>query len=107
MKLMKREKLMELFQSMVDYEIAEREGQAYVPPHRLVTLLRQAVAYQVECSRYHPSVAPRISTLLHDFTPLVVPNAVKTVYHGHTRNVKCAEFLGEDGVKIITGSRYI
>jgi WD40 repeat protein len=99
-----REKLVELFQSMMDHEITEREQHVFVPPQRLIQLLRQAVAYQVECSRYHPSVTPRITTLLQDFTPLVVPNVVKTVYHGHTKNVKCAEFLGDDGIHMMTGS---
>jgi hypothetical protein len=56
-----REKLVEMFQSMIDYDVADREGSVYVPPGRLLTLLRQAVAYQVECSRYHTG-APKITT---------------------------------------------
>jgi COMPASS component SWD3 len=98
-----RQKLVELFQGMMETEINERERSTFVPPDRLVTLLRQAVAYQVESARYHPSVTPRISSLLQDFTPLIVPNAVKTVFNGHTKNVKCASFLGKDGIKMMTG----
>ncbi|KAI8929536.1 WD40-repeat-containing domain protein [Entophlyctis helioformis] len=99
-----REKLAELFQSMIDYDDGDREGSVYVPPNRLLKLMRQAVAYQVEMSRYHPSITPKLSTLLHDYTPLVVPNAVKTVFRGHTGNVKCVEFVGEDGRLIVSGS---
>ncbi|RUO95305.1 hypothetical protein BC936DRAFT_144563, partial [Jimgerdemannia flammicorona] len=57
-----REKLVEQFQNMLDFESADKSGPVYVPPHRLLTLLRQAVAYQVELSRYHPRVAPVVST---------------------------------------------
>ncbi|KAI8900389.1 WD40-repeat-containing domain protein [Globomyces pollinis-pini] len=99
-----REKLVEMFQNMIDFDIADREGSVFVPPYRLMTLLRQAVAYQIQCSRYHPSVTPKISTLLRDFSALIVPNATKTIFHGHQANVKCAEFLGSEGNFIISGS---
>ncbi|KAJ3363747.1 hypothetical protein HDU91_002881 [Kappamyces sp. JEL0680] len=107
-----REKLVEMFQSMIDYDVADREGSVYVPPERLLNLLKQAVAYQVECSRYHTG-APKITTygfwladasLLHDFSALIIPNAIKTVYAGHTANVKCAKFVGEDGTRVVSGS---
>ncbi|KAJ3258981.1 hypothetical protein HK103_003122 [Boothiomyces macroporosus] len=98
-----REKLAEMFQNMIDYDVAEREGSAHVPPKRLLTLLQQAVAYQVEYARYHPNVTPKITSLLQDFNSLIIPNAVKSTFLGHTSNVKCAEFLGEDGSKIISG----
>jgi WD40 repeat protein len=98
-----REKLVDLFQGMMETEINDRERVTFIPPERLITLLRQAVAYQVECSRYHPSVTPKITSLLQDFTPLVVPNAVKTVFNGHVKNVKCAAFLGSDGIRTMTG----
>ncbi|KAJ3106459.1 hypothetical protein HDU97_006245 [Phlyctochytrium planicorne] len=99
-----REKLAEQFQNMIDVEVAERDGTASVPPQRLLTLLRQAVAYQIEFSRYHPRIAPRITTLLQDYTSLVIPNAVRNTYWGHKGNVKCAEFVGEEGRLIISGS---
>ncbi|KAJ3269101.1 hypothetical protein HDV01_001874 [Terramyces sp. JEL0728] len=99
-----REKLAEMFQNMIDYDVAEREGSAHVPQKRLLTLLQQAVAYQVEYARYHPNVTPKITSLLQDFNSLIIPNAVKSTFLGHTANVKCAEFLGEDGSKIISGS---
>jgi hypothetical protein len=37
-------------------------GNVYVPPNRLVTLLRQAVAYQIQFSRYHPKIAPAVNS---------------------------------------------
>jgi hypothetical protein len=54
-----------------------------------------AAAYQVEFSRYHPRVTPRVTTLLEDYTCFVVPNAPRSVLLGHTANVKAIEFVGE------------
>ena len=99
-----REKLVEQFQSMFDFEAVEAQGQSYVPPNRLLHLLRQAVAYQVEFSRYHPKIAPKITSLLEDYKATVIPNAEKHVFRGHTANVKCVEFVGEDGELIASGS---
>ena len=100
-----REKLVELFQSTIDFEFQERE-QNYIPANRLTSLLQQAVAYQVECSRYHPNLKPKIQTLLSDYSCLVIPNSKKCQFLGHTKQVKCAEFVGDQGKLIITGSRY-
>ncbi|KAJ1561602.1 hypothetical protein HK405_003400, partial [Cladochytrium tenue] len=99
-----REKLVELFQSMVNIEEADRDGSYFVPPNRLLTMLRQAVAYQIEFSRYHPGVAPRIKTLLEDYQSLIVPNSVRHAFSGHRGNVKCAIFIGEQGERILSGS---
>lgn len=101
-----RDKLVETFVSMMDYDAFEREGSVYVPPKRLLTLLRQAVAYQVESSRYHSNITPEINTILHDYSPCIVPNKVKNVFKGHTENVKCVEFIGVDGKEIASGSRW-
>ncbi|TPX76023.1 hypothetical protein CcCBS67573_g02710 [Chytriomyces confervae] len=100
-----REKLVDLFQIMVDSDTSNRQSAvSYIPPNRLLTLLRQAVTYQLEFSRYHPRVAPKISTLLHNFEPVVIPNAVHKTFVGHKGNVKCVNFIGELGKQIISGS---
>ncbi|KAH6564094.1 hypothetical protein BSLG_004959 [Batrachochytrium salamandrivorans] len=99
-----REKLAELFQSMIDYDEGDREGSVYIPPQRLLRLLRQATAYQVESARYYPSITPKISSLLEDYSSLVVPNTIKNVFTGHTSNIKCVEFVGEDGKYLVSGS---
>ncbi|KAJ3292410.1 hypothetical protein HDU76_007166, partial [Blyttiomyces sp. JEL0837] len=99
-----REKLVELFQTMVDVELADRDGSAYIPPDRLLTMLRQAVAYQIEFSRYHPRIAPKIKTLLQDYQSLIIPNAVRHSFVGHRGNVKCVDFVGDLGQYIISGS---
>ncbi|KAJ3281957.1 hypothetical protein HDU79_010366, partial [Rhizoclosmatium sp. JEL0117] len=101
-----REKLVELFQTMLDSDLTNKQQSmsSFIPPHRLLTLLRQAVSYQIEFSRYHPRVAPKISTLLQNFQSVVIPNAVRKTYTGHKGNVKCAEFVGELGTQIISGS---
>ncbi|KAI8912581.1 WD40-repeat-containing domain protein [Gorgonomyces haynaldii] len=99
-----REKLVEMFQTMVDHDSHERDGFVHVPPNRLVELLRQAVAYQVESSRYHPQITPQIDTLMRDYTALIVPNAVQKELKGHTDSVKCVEFLGLEGRHMVSGS---
>ncbi|KAJ3070988.1 hypothetical protein HDU98_005950 [Podochytrium sp. JEL0797] len=101
-----REKLVELFQTMLESDFTNKQnlGTSFIPPHRLLGLLRQAVAYQVEFSRYHPRVAPRITTLLQNFQSVVIPNAVRKTYSGHKGHVKCAEFVGELGTQLISGS---
>jgi COMPASS component SWD3 len=58
-----REKLVEQFSSMMEIEnndlaVTRQE----VQPQRLLHLLKQAVRYQVEFSRYHPKVVPSIPT---------------------------------------------
>ncbi|KAJ1024787.1 hypothetical protein NDA16_002827 [Ustilago loliicola] len=79
-------------------------GYTYVPPHRLLTMLHQAVAYQVEFARYHPKKAPVISGLLHDYTGFIVPNSVAHTMRGHRKNVKSVRFVGEEGRKLVSGS---
>ena len=33
-----------------------------------------------------------------------MPNAARKVLTGHTANVKCVEFVGDEGTKIVSGS---
>ncbi|TPX35009.1 hypothetical protein SmJEL517_g02468 [Synchytrium microbalum] len=99
-----RERLAEQFQNMLEFENADRQGSVFVPPHRLLELLRQAVAYQIEFARYHPRIAPKVSTLLQDYTSVVIPNAIRHNFTGHTGNVKCVDFVGDDGKWIVSGS---
>ena len=90
---------------MLEFETADRNGNRYIPPNRLLTLLRQAVAYQIEFSRYHPKVAPAVNSLLENYTSFVIPNASSRTLTGHRKNVKCVEFIGEEGREIVSGSR--
>ena len=45
-----------------------------------------------------------ISSLLSDYACYVLPNAPKTLLGGHKGNVKCVEFVGEEGNLIASGS---
>lgn len=99
-----RENLVGQFQSMLEFESADRSGNVYVPPNRLVTLLRQAVAYQIQFSRYHPKIAPAVNSLLQDYTSFVIPNSVRYTLRGHEGNVKCVRFIGEEGRGVVSGS---
>eukprot|EP01135_Chromosphaera_perkinsii_P008304 Nk52_evm1s1253 gene=Nk52_evmTU1s1253 len=98
-----RESLIEQFQHILDSDIAPTDS-SHLEPDRLLHLLRQACSYQVEFSRYHPKLSPKINTLLKDFSSFVVPNRVRNNFIGHTANVKCIEFVGEDGLQIASGS---
>ncbi|KAI9323883.1 WD40-repeat-containing domain protein [Dichotomocladium elegans] len=99
-----REILVDQLQSMLDFETADRNGNRYMPPNRLLTLLRQAVAYQIEFSRYHPKVAPAVNSLLENYSSFVIPNSTARTLQGHRSNVKCVEFIGEEGQEIVSGS---
>lgn len=75
-----------------------------VPVGRLTTLLQQAVAHQIERSRYHPRLPPRVETLLDDYRCVVVPNAAMGAFAGHEDNVKCVTFAGNDHLFLASGS---
>lgn len=80
------------------------DAPADVPPRRLVSLVRQAVSYQVGSSMYKLRGTPRISTILEDFECAVVPNSRRRSFIGHTGNVKCVSFVGDEGRAMVTGS---
>lgn len=75
-----------------------------LPDNRLVNMLHQSVAYQMEFSRYHPKTVPKVTSLARDFECEVLPNAVKSTYVGHSQNVKYATFVGQDGEFLASGS---
>ena len=85
------EKLLEDFNALLEFESIETVGSSGLRPHcrhlagpathpplvprlvrstgpdfmasgRLLTLVKQAVAYQIESSRYHPRMTPKITT---------------------------------------------
>jgi COMPASS component SWD3 len=100
-----RERLVEQFESLLASEqLTSAEARA-VPPNRLVTLLRQALAYQVHTSRYHPTLNPTITTLLDDFKCFVVPNAPRHVFRSPgAANVKAIAFVGTAGWRIASAA---
>jgi COMPASS component SWD3 len=100
-----REKLVEQFESLLASEhlTAANEPRA-VPPNRLLTLVRQALAYQIHASRYHPKLNPTITTLLDDFKCFVVPNAPRHIFRTPTTNVKTISFVGSAGWRIASAS---
>ncbi|KAJ0400802.1 hypothetical protein ATCC90586_008089 [Pythium insidiosum] len=82
----------------------DRSPLDYMPENRLMQLLHQSVAYQMEFSRYHPKTVPKVTTLLQDFEFEVLPNCVKSTYVGHAQNVKYVTFVGRDGEFLASGS---
>ncbi|KAK4054467.1 hypothetical protein OIV83_000961 [Microbotryomycetes sp. JL201] len=99
-----RAKLVETFSKMEEVEREDKEDSIYVPPSRLLTLLQQAVAYQVELSKYRPRKTPVIHSILQDYSPFVVPNSELKVFEGHAANVKAARFVGHEGKHVVSGS---
>lgn len=98
-----REKLAEQLQNMMQLDTLSDQGIAHVPPKRLLHLLQQAVAYQVEANRYQPSLAPKITTLLQDYQSFVVPNTCQKTFIGHQGNIKTVAWI-EGGEYFISGS---
>ncbi|CAI5714456.1 unnamed protein product [Peronospora destructor] len=96
--------LEEVISPQQDGDTAMTTPPAALPDNRLVQLLHQSVAYQMEFSRYHPKTIPKVSTLLRDFECEVLPNAVKSTYVGHSQNVKFVTFVGTDGELLASGS---
>lgn len=96
--------LEEVISPQQDGDAAMTTPPVAMPDNRLVQLLHQSVAYQMEFSRYHPKTIPKVSTLLRDFECEVLPNAVKSTYVGHSQNVKFVTFVGTDGELLASGS---
>ncbi|RLN97014.1 hypothetical protein BBJ28_00021380 [Nothophytophthora sp. Chile5] len=96
--------LEEVISPQQDGESALAAPPVAMPDNRLVQLLHQSVAYQMEFSRYHPKTVPKVTTLLRDFECEVLPNAVKSTYVGHSQNVKFVTFVGTDGELLASGS---
>ncbi|KAJ2790619.1 hypothetical protein GGI18_001687 [Coemansia linderi] len=100
-----RERLAEYLQSILEFEIVGRESEhQHLRPNRLVTLLRQAVAYQIESCQYHSEAVPLVPSLLTDYAPVVVPNAEQTSFVGHLGNVKCTAYVGPYAQLVASGS---
>mmetsp|Transcript_41601 Transcript_41601/g.66860 ORF Transcript_41601/g.66860 Transcript_41601/m.66860 type:complete len:1044 (+) Transcript_41601:193-3324(+) len=105
-----RERLAEDFKSMVEYSTEDSSSslvsrQGFVEKNRLIHLLQQAIAYQLEFSSVQDSgVTPKIDTLLDDFQSVAIPKLLQSTFVGHTYNVKCVKFLGDEGRLLASGS---
>ncbi|KAJ1909258.1 hypothetical protein H4219_006429 [Mycoemilia scoparia] len=103
-----REKLVEYLERILDFEFEEKDSGAFVhvPPNRLVSLLSQAAAYQINTCSSHKSGQdiPIITSLLDGYAPKRVPNAPRSVFRGHRGNVKCVTYVGEYCSYVASGS---
>eukprot|EP00752_Nemacystus_decipiens_P018196 g16325.t1 len=99
-----REKLADELARLVEAETGSLARPAQMPPNRLMTLLEQAVAFQIESGRYHPKTTPRASTLARDYRCPAVPDCARHVYTGgHTAGVKCVAFVGDEASLLASG----
>lgn len=111
-----RAALVEQYGRLLEFEAIQRElssttparngaiTERQVPPGRLVSLLQQALAFQISSSRHKPIVPPRIGTLLEDYESVVIPNALCRRFVGHEGNVKCVSFIGDEGSALVSVS---
>lgn len=73
-----------------------------VPRDRLLTLLRQATAWQVDAARGRSAGPWQLQSLLADYSSPSVPTRLERLVRGHRANIKCVAFL-RDG-RGISGS---
>lgn len=114
-----RAALVDQYSRLLEFNTFQRDGQIpistrashngllnarEVPPARLLHLLQQALAFQIGSSRHMPKAPPRIGTILEDFECVVIPNKQHHSFVGHTGNVKCVTFVGEEGCTLASGS---
>ncbi|CAB4481760.1 unnamed protein product [Rhizophagus irregularis] len=83
-----REKLVEQFQNMLNFENTDKDAETFndFSPRKVPYMYRP-----IDFSRYSGK-------------PFVIPNAVRATLTGHHGNVKCVEFIGEEGREIVSGS---
>lgn len=97
-----RERLASMWRELTDNArinanaITGQQERRPVPQDRLVTLLRQAAAWQVGLARPRGSGPYPLSSLLCDYARPTVPSRLDRLVRGHRANVKCVDFLRDD-----------
>mmetsp|Transcript_4673 Transcript_4673/g.6614 ORF Transcript_4673/g.6614 Transcript_4673/m.6614 type:complete len:553 (-) Transcript_4673:65-1723(-) len=101
-----REKLAERMQLFISSTrlSCEEEVIDKAPSGRLVHLLQQAVAYQIETSPFRPGMKIKTTSLMKDFTCHAVPSSNHLTFVGHKADVKATEFVGVNGKHLASGS---
>ena len=102
-----REKLVGMWRDLLE----SGEGQAststdgpVAPKGRLVHLMRQAVAWQVEHTRHRGHGPWTVTSLLKDYQTQSIPDHLRLRVTGHTANVKCVSYIGGDEPLAVSGS---
>ncbi|RXK41088.1 hypothetical protein M231_01719 [Tremella mesenterica] len=83
-----REGLVNMWHELTEKGDGNRE-KIHIPPHRLETLLRQAAAWQIEHSPRTSKPTITDTSLLRDYQPLILPDTLHLLIHGHQANIKC------------------
>lgn len=105
-----REKLVAMWRELTDG--AQRGAAAFgdaaaassrVPKDRLLTLIKQAAAWQVTAAGPKTTGPVNIETLFVDYTSPDIPSRLKLMVRGHRANVKCVDFVGDS--MGVSGSR--
>lgn len=74
-----------------------------VPKDRLLTLIKQACAWEVTAANPNTKGPINIETLFVDYTSPEIPSRLKLMVRGHRANVKCVDFVGD--TMGVSGSR--
>ncbi|PRP87067.1 hypothetical protein PROFUN_04803 [Planoprotostelium fungivorum] len=96
--------LIEKFSSLFEMEHHQHLGTSTVEGGRMLELLRQASAHQIDSSVYKPTIPPKINTINDDFRCFVLPNKILRNFEGHTAPVKCVGILDRQLPLYVSGS---
>ena len=75
-----------------------------IPPHRLVSLVEQAVSYQLLGGVSPPSPPKKIESIVNDYQSHLLPNHNLHSITELSSNVKCIEFIGLSGSILASSS---
>uniref|UniRef100_A0A7S3C5P7 WD40 repeat-containing protein SMU1 n=2 Tax=Haptolina ericina TaxID=156174 RepID=A0A7S3C5P7_9EUKA len=90
-----REQLVQHLNDVFDSSETQLASGGKLPEKRLVRLLQQAVAYQLESARHKPARV-KVDSLMEDYSCPLLPNATHRVLIGHTAGVKCVSWVGNE-----------
>lgn len=90
-----RERLVQMWRELTEGRRPVGSGDLVAPTDRLLTLLKQAVAWQVQNARPRGAGPWAVPTLLTDYVPPAVPSRLERLIKGHRANVKCVDWLSD------------
>lgn len=104
-----RERLVGMWRELTDAESKSADStepatNPPIPRDRLVTLLRQAAAWQIQASGARSRGPWGVTSLLTDYSRPSVPSRLERLITGHSANVKCVDFVGEASGLGVSGS---
>lgn len=100
-----RERLVQMWRELTEGRRPIGTAELVAPTDRLVTLLKQAAAWQVANTRPRGTGPWAVPSLLADYAPSTVPSKLERLIRGHRANVKCVDWLSD--ALGVSGSRLV